>query len=329
MRLSKWTTTLSLACCVASAVPVFAQEPPPEQPPPPQQQGGWRRFDQTRQMDPQGPPQQQQQPPQYQQRQPQQAPPQYQQDPSLPPPPQVTIPAGTWISARVNQPLSSNRNHSGDIFSATLTKPIIANGFVVARAGQTIGGRVVEAEKAGRVQGQSRLGIELTELSLVDGQQLPIRTQLSEYHGGTTYSRDGTAIATTTGVGAAIGAGVNGGVGAGVGAAAGLTASVIGVLVSRGRATEVYPEAMLTFRLSAPVTFSTERAAQAFQPVNPEDYERQPTLYRNGDRPGPPVRAYYGRGYGYPYPYAYPYWGPAFGPSFYFRYGGGHGHRRW
>src|SRR5690242_15704802 len=72
-------------------------------------------------------------------------------------PPQLTIRQGTYVTVRINQPLSSDRNHPGDAFSATLAKPLVVDGVVVAERGQTIGGRVAEAQKAGRAQGVSRL----------------------------------------------------------------------------------------------------------------------------------------------------------------------------
>jgi hypothetical protein len=92
-------------------------------------------------------------------------------------PAQLTLPAEAWISARVDQMLSSDRNQPGDAFTLTLIQPLVANGFVVARRGQIISGRVVDAVKAGRVKGTSRLSFELTDLTLVDGQQVPVRTQ--------------------------------------------------------------------------------------------------------------------------------------------------------
>jgi hypothetical protein len=242
-----------------------------------------------------------------------------------PRPHDLTLQAGSWITVRVDQPLSSDHNQQGDAFTATLVKPLVADGFVIARAGQTIAGRVTDAEKAGRVKGTSRLGLQLTEISLVDGQQKPLRTQLIERQGNTSVGRDVGAVATTTGVGAAIGAAADGGFGAGMGAIAGAGASVIGVLLTRGHATVVYPESVLTFRLEAPLTVSTDRSYEAFQPVGQQDYNyrsqnlhpRGPSLY------GPPSPYYYG---GYPYPYFYG------GPSFFF-FGGsrfGHGfHRRW
>ncbi len=235
---------------------------------------------------------------------------------NTPAPSQLIIPAGTWIKIRVDQPLSSDRNSAGDSFSATLAQPLIADGFVVARRGQTVEGRVSEAIKAGRSKGTSRLGIELTQMGLVDGRQLPLRTELMEYSGGTSVGRDLAAAGTVTGTGAAIGAVAGGGVGAAVGAAVGAVASGIGVLTTRGRATEVYPEAEVTFRTMAPITISTDRATQAFTAVRQEDFEprlqqrRSTTIIRNG-----PIYPYFGGGYwGGNYWGGYsPFWGGGFG----------------
>jgi hypothetical protein len=211
---------------------------------------------------------------------------------------------------RTDQVLSSDHNQPGDGFSVTLAQPLVANGFVVARRGQILSGRVAEAVKAGRVKGTSRLALELTDITLADGQNMPLHTQLVQYSGGTSQGRDAAAIGTTTGVGAAVGAAAGGGVGAGIGAGAGAAASTIGVLLTRGRPTEVYPEALLTFRTQDSLTISTDRSAQAFVPVRQEDYAPdgqpgRPQLARR--RPG-----YYG---GYPYPYPpYPYF---YGPGYY------------
>lgn len=249
---------------------------------------------------------------------------------------QIVLPAGAWIKMRVDQPLSSDRNQTGDSFSGTLTQPIVADGLIVAHRGQTVEGRVTDAVKAGKAKGTSRLGLELTEIGLVDGQQVPIRTHLIEYNGGTSIGRDAAAVGATTGVGAAIGGAAAGGMGAGLGAIAGAVASGIGVMATRGRATEIYPETVVTFRTVAPVTISTERAPHAFGPVQQTDYERQ--LER---RPAPERRPsmYYG-GYGYnPYFFGGPslwygggyggFWGPRYygGPRIFIG-GRGGGHRR-
>ena len=216
----------------------------------------------------------------------------------------TALAAGTWISVRTDEVLSSDRNLPGDVFSVTLTQPLVANGLVVARRGQILSGRVADAVKAGRVKGTSRLALELTDVTLVDGQNMPVYTQLVQYSGGTSRRHDATAIGAATGIGAAVGAAADGGFGAGVGAAAGAAASTIGVLMTRGRATEVYPEALLTFRTTEPLTISTDRSSLAFEPVRQEDYapDPQPRQPRLARQPG------YG---GYPYPY------PQYDPGYY------------
>ena len=246
-------------------------------------------------------------------------------------PAQLTIKPGTFVTVRVNQPLSSDHNQPGDAFTATLVRPLVIDGVVVAQRGQIIEGRVAEAQKAGRVQGVSRLAVQLTELTLVDGQQVPLQSQLINRTGGTSVGRDAAAVAGTTGLGAAIGAGVDYGRGAAIGAGAGAAVGLIGVLLTRGHATVIYPEQVLTFRIEAPVTISTERAPQAFQYMDPREYERPYEMQTSRPGPsGPPAPYFYGPPV-YPYPY---YYGPSFafyyGPRFYGRgfYGRGY-YRRW
>ncbi len=309
---------------LATSSLAFGQDPDPGPPPKADTSPGWHRFSYPA---PQANPEQPNTPPD--------APPTApvpQVDPQMVPA-LITIPAGTFVTVRVDQFLSSDKNQAGDGFSATLSRPLVANGVVIARRGQTLGGKVTEAQKAGRVKGVSRLAVQLNSLTLVDGEQVPIETALDNLKGPTSNGRDAGAIVTTTGVGAAIGAGAAGGVGAGIGAGAGLIVSTIGVLVTRGRPSMIYPESQLTFRLAKAVTFSTAQAPQAFIPVNTPAYG-QPARAQ-----GPPPPAYRSS-CGYPgcvappppyyYPPAYPYyWGPTFsfwyGPGF---YGRGFGFRR-
>jgi len=90
----------------------------------------------------------------------------------------ITIPAGKVLFVRLNEPLSSDHSHAGDTFTATLDQPMVINGWVVARRGETLVGTVTNAKKAGRVKGVSQLGLELTDITVVDGQQLPVVTEL-------------------------------------------------------------------------------------------------------------------------------------------------------
>jgi hypothetical protein len=232
---------------------------------------------------------------------------------------------------RVNQMLSSDKNQPGDAFSASLVDPVVANGVVVAEPGQTLGGRVALVQKHGVGQ-EAKLGIQLTTLTLVDGQQLPISTQLTSRRGAKTPGgvEAGSVIA-TTGLGAAIGAAAGWGTGAAIGAGAGALAGLIGVVATHNHASVVTPEQILTFQIQAPVTFSTTASQAAFRYVQPGEYSQQQQPYPNGPGAGPyaatgPASApYYGYGYPYPY-YAYGYGYPYYwGPSFAFYYGRGYG----
>ena len=233
---------------------------------------------------------------------------------------------------RLNEPLSSDHSHAGEGFTATLDQPIVVNGWVVARRGETVVGTVTSAKKAGRVKGVSQLGLTLSDITVVDGQQLPLVTELWNGSAGTSHGADAGAIATTTGVGTIIGAAANGGEGAGIGAGAGAAAGIAAVLLTRGKPTVLGPEARLSFRIKEPITVSTENSRQAFQPVGSDDYGNSRSL-----RPRP---SGYAGGYPVAYPPYYagcsPYWGcgpyyPYYGPSvgiFYGGYwGGGFGHR--
>ena len=305
----KWILGFILAFSMGAA---FAQDPNPPSPAP---SGGWRRFQPS--ASPDGAPSAE-----YQAQESRR----FAEAPPLGPT-RITIPAGTWITVRVNEPLSSDHNQPGDAFMATIAQPLVVNGLVVARRGQTVSGMVSEAKKAGRASGTSRLGLELTEIGLADGSQVQVKTSLMERHGETSYGRDAVGIGATVATGAAIGAAVNGGVGAGVGAAAGVVASTIGVLLTRGRATEVYPETPMTFRLVNAVT--VEGTYEAFHPASQQDFDQRPPQT-------PPRRAYgpYGP-YGPPPPYLYRYpryYSPYpyfYGPSFSFFYSNRGYRHRW
>jgi hypothetical protein len=312
--------TLALGFCLC-AMPASAQQDPQQ----PQDQ-------QQQQPDQQQPDQQQQQaqPPQAPQDapQPNAAPDAQQNGPqdNYTVPDSLTLPTGAILQVRTTGWLSSDRNKVGDNVILTLDQPLIVDGLVVARRGQTVTGTVVNAERAGRVKGVSKLGLSLIQLTLVDGQLVDVKTSLIKATGGTSNGRDALGVVGTTGFGAAVGAAAAGGPGAAIGAGAGFVAGITGVLLTRGRPTIIPPESLLTFRVETPLTISTVHGQVAFQPVTSQDYgtsnqTRRPRRYV-GPYPPPP--------YAYAYPYGYPYGYPGYYPGLYVGYYGGWGYgRRW
>ncbi|HXJ43340.1 MAG TPA: hypothetical protein VNH18_28925 [Bryobacteraceae bacterium] len=293
---------------VALSASAFAQDRNQEPPPPPpfssnSDQGPYSPDDQ-------GPP------PPYQQNPRQQpdrnAPPQRD---AYAPPARLTLRSGTWLPVRIDQQLSSDHNQTGENFYATLADPLIVNGVVVAHRGQTVIGRITEAQKAGRVEGTSKLGLELIAITAADGEHIDIHSRIVEHNGSTSVGRDLAGVGQATAVGAAIGGISDGGRGAGIGAGVGAAAGIAGVLLTRGRPTVVYPETLLTFELESSVDIDTDRSPGAFRYADARDFERDRsyTARRAPGPQGPPPPPYYG-GYGYPYPYPpYAYGYPGYG----------------
>ena len=219
--------TRSLILLMALSGLVFAQnqptsggwrrvgDRPPEPPPGPMAQGPQtgdpepvERTDSDAFGQPaQGP---EQQPPQ----QSRQAPPLTANRPMYGPPPELTLHPGTYLTVRTSQALSSDHNQPGDTFVASLAQPVVVDGIVIANRNQLVYGRVAEAERA-HSDRPSRLALELTSLTLADGTQVPIRSQLVARRGGTTpVDQQVGTVATTTAVGAVVGAAADWGRGA-------------------------------------------------------------------------------------------------------------------
>lgn len=195
-----------------------------------------------------------------------QAPPPKQEE--VPPPPQpapesrvpntVTIRPGMLIQVRIGETISAARHQSGDVFVATLDRPLVVDGFVIAEKGSRLEGRVSEAQTAGRASTSSFVSIELVKLYTSDGQRVQIRTQHYRKDAASSAGSDIAKVGGGAVLGAVIGAAAGGGKGAAIGAGAGAAAGGIGAAATRGRTAEIPVETRVSFRIENPVTL-TER----------------------------------------------------------------------
>lgn len=177
--------------------------------------------------------------------------------PSPPPPPEpkkVTLRSGTLLAVRLAESLSSDHVQVGDAFSATLDQPLVVEGFVIAERGARVHGKVISAERAGRVKGLSQLSLQLTQLHTADGQKVPIQTEVFVREGPKSLGNDAAKVGVAAGLGAAIGAIFGGGRGAGIGAGAGGAAGAGTVMATRGKPVVLPVETRLSFRLKDAVT---------------------------------------------------------------------------
>ena len=170
----------------------------------------------------------------------------------------VTLAAGTLLFVRVGETISAAHYKTGDSFMATLDRPLVIEGFVIAERGSRVEGRVVQAGAASWTNGGSRLGIELVKLSTSDGQHIQIRTSPYNKDGSGSTGKDIAKMGAGAAIGAGIGAAAGGGKGAAIGAGAGTAAGAADVLLTRNRTAEIPVETRLSFRVEAPVTI-TER----------------------------------------------------------------------
>ena len=176
--------------------------------------------------------------------------------PAPPPPPQpvnVTIPAGTTVSVRMVDPISSATAQPNQEYAATLFSPVVVGSTVVAPQGANARVRVVEVKSAGHFKGQSELKIALVRLS-VHGQNYSVES--GDYQ--KTGSSRGVNSAEKIGGGGALGALIGGlighGKGAGIGAAIGAAGGAIDQQATHGQQVTIPSEAEVNFTLKSPVT---------------------------------------------------------------------------
>ena len=187
-----------------------------------------------------------------------------------PPPPAAPIPVasppaqphtvilqpGTNVSIRMGETLSTEKNFSGDTFRATLDRPIVLDGFIIAERGSKVLGKISALDKGGKFDGGSNLQLALTEINTTDGQRVRIQTAFVNRKGP---SSNGSEVAKVGGgavLGAIIGGLAGGGKGAAIGAGAGGAVGAGTVMMGKGRPAVISTETQLTFQLSAPTTIT-------------------------------------------------------------------------
>jgi hypothetical protein len=182
--------------------------------------------------------------------------PEIQPQPSPPQPHVVTLQTGTNLVVRLGETLSTEHNYGGDTFRGTLDAPIVMDGFIIAERGSKVLGKIVSAQKAGRMEGVSDLHLTLTEINTSDGQRVPVETGFFDKRGPSNAGENTAKIAGGAALGAIIGAIGGGGKGAAIGAGAGGAAGTGAVLLTHGKPAVLPAETRLTFQLTQPATIS-------------------------------------------------------------------------
>jgi hypothetical protein len=207
----------------------------------------------------------------------------------------VTIPQGTLLQLRTNEPVASKKAQDGTPVQFTVIQDVAIGGVLAIPRGATVHGVVTEAKKAGALGGSPELALTLNSLDL-GGQNYPLTTDQFKVKGPNKAGQTaGNAFGGAV-LGAIIGGIAGRGEGAAIGAGAGAVAGTAASAASSGPGVWIPSEARVDFHLAAPVTVTPvnqQEAARLAQGL----YPGGPSLYRRGP---------YGRPYYAGYPYGYP-----------------------
>jgi hypothetical protein len=110
-----------------------------------------------------------------------------------------TIPAGTVLSVRLDQTVSTSQSQVGDALSGRLAEPVMVGGDVVLGSSAVLRGRVLESAPAPKIGGKARLNLVFDS---IDDQPITA-TYYSEGKGQT--KKDAATIGGATAGGAVLG----------------------------------------------------------------------------------------------------------------------------
>lgn len=183
----------------------------------------------------------------------------------------VTVPAGQNFKAIVTAPISSATMYRGQTTSVALGTDFYYNGTLIAPAGSTITGMVIEASKAKHGSMNGKLSIRFTNIITPTGTQIPISAVIKTADntgvliGGTKldvtkdYGKDltvGAGAGAVTGVVfGAIGGG-NIGKTAALGTAIGAGGGLVKSIWDKGNDVEIPSNASIDLYLTQPITIT-------------------------------------------------------------------------
>lgn len=164
----------------------------------------------------------------------------------------IVLPEGTVVTVRLNESISTKRNHAGDGFTSTVAAPIEEGGKVVIPKDATATGTVTEAIPLGRFKGGARLRLSLDSVTF-NGNTYNVHTSSVSKSAKGKGKRTAAMIGGGAGGGALIGALAGGGKGAAIGALVGAGAGTAGSAFTGNKDIVIPAESALSFKLLQPL----------------------------------------------------------------------------
>jgi hypothetical protein len=177
----------------------------------------------------------------------------------------VTIPSGTMIDVRMIDSISSDTDHAGQTYKASLASPVILNNETVIPKGADVYVKLVDVKSAGNVKGTSQVLVELDRL-FVGRQSYAVQSNTYTQTGQSQGKKSARTIGVGSAIGAAIGAISGGGKGAIIGAGAGAGAGTAVEAATKGEQVRIESESPLTFRLESPIEVTLPSSTSSRKP---------------------------------------------------------------
>jgi len=163
----------------------------------------------------------------------------------------VTLPPDTVISVRIADEISSNKNHTGDIFTGIVDPSVLIHNNVVIPRGTEAHVRMAEDKKGGHIHGKAEVRLELVSL-VVNGRRLGVESDPEVRGQGAVAAK--TKAAEKSGDHVSVGTGV-----------AGPAGSAAGPVIAAFSAAKVEMKAnsRVEFTLAEPFTFARPPVTEA------------------------------------------------------------------
>jgi hypothetical protein len=136
------------------------------------------------------------------------------------------IPAGTTLNVRMIDELDTGKTQPGDSFRASLDRPVVVDGRTLASKDALVRGTVTEVVSSGRLKRPASLTMKLTQITLSNGQMVPVQTAPYTLDGKSHNLRNAALIGGGAAAGAVLGGVAAGKKGAVIGGAVGAGAGV-------------------------------------------------------------------------------------------------------
>jgi type II secretory pathway pseudopilin PulG len=169
---------------------------------------------------------------------------------AVPVPVNVSIPAGTPLTIRIDQRISVKASRSGDTFTGEIVDPVLGsdNGVLLPK-GTLVAGVVDVSHRRGHFKGRSLLELRLTSLTL-NGTQYPLETRDLMRSKKGKGRRSAAMIGGGTGLGMLVGGLASGGTGLLIGGLAGGGAGTAVAGLTGNRDIDIPAESIVHFRLA-------------------------------------------------------------------------------